>query len=201
MNLARGFSFAGGTSRLDAKRQLIVQEANAIGTAYLRLDELPAKDQPKLRRIFREYLDARLRVYEKLPNLNAAEQDLLQVRKLQDEIWNSAVAGCRNDPTEVAGRLLLPAVNNMIDVTNARSYTQLPPLIFILLSAVALISGLLAGYAMAKRRSRSQLHMVLYAFVIAVTVYAILDLEYPRFGLIRLDAADKALVQLRDSIR
>ena len=43
--------------------------------------------------------------------------------------------------------------------------------------------------------------MVLYAVVIAVTVYAVLDLEYPRFGLIRLGAADKALVQLRESIR
>jgi hypothetical protein len=54
---------------------------------------------------------------------------------------------------------------------------------------------------MAKRKNRSSLHMVLYAAVIAVTVYAVLDLEYPRFGLIRLDAADRALLQLRDSIR
>ena len=73
-------------------------------------------------------------------------------------------------------------------------------MIFFLLTAVALVSGLLAGYAMARRRSRSWLHMVLYAVVIAVTVYAVIDLEYPRFGLIRLGAADKALVQLRESI-
>jgi len=52
---------------------LIVQEANAIGTAYLRLDVLPINDQPEIRRLFREYLDARIRVYEKLPNLEAAE--------------------------------------------------------------------------------------------------------------------------------
>lgn len=100
-------------------------------------------------------------------------------------------------------RLFLPAINEMTDVTTARTiamYTQLPRLIFILLSGVALISGLLAGYAMAKRRSRSLLHMTLYAAVIAVTVYAILDLEYPRFGLIHLDKADQALLQLRDSI-
>jgi len=53
---------------------------------------------------------------------------------------------------------------------------------------------------MAKRTSRSWLHIVLYAAVIAVTVYAVLDLEYPRFGLIRIDEADRALIQLRDSI-
>jgi hypothetical protein len=79
-------------------------------------------------------------------------------------------------------------------------HTQLPALIFILLTTVALVSALLAGYAMAKRRSRSWLHLVLYAAVIAVTIYAILDLEYSRFGRIRIDGADKALYQLRDSI-
>jgi hypothetical protein len=66
---------------------------------------------------------------------------------------------------------------------------------------VALLSGLLAGYDMAKRRRRSWLHMLLYAVVIALTVFTFLDLDYPRFGLIRLNAADSALIQLRDSIR
>src|SRR5256885_912298 len=68
LGLLLGFSFAGGTSRLDARRQLIVQESNAIGTAYLRLDTLAAGDQTEMRRLFREYLDARLRVYQKLPD-------------------------------------------------------------------------------------------------------------------------------------
>ena len=204
LGLLLGFSFAGGTSRLDSKRQLIVHEANAIGTAYLRLDELPVNDQPKMRHLFRGYLDARLRVYEKLPDLNAAEQELTRVRELQNEIWESAVTASQNDPTQNSARLLLPAINEMIDITTARTIamrTQLPLLIFVLLAGVALISGLIAGYAMAKRRSRSSLHMVLYAAVIAITIYAVLDLEYPRFGLIRLDAADSALLQLRNSIR
>jgi len=203
LGLLLAFSFAGGTARLDTKRQLIVQEANAIGTAYLRLDQLPPDEQPPIRRLFRDYLDARLRVYEKLPNLEAAEQELARVAELQHDIWSRAVAACRSDPTQNAARLLLPAINEMIDVTTARKialYTQLPRLIFILLTVVALTSGLLAGYAMAKRMSRSWLHMVLYAAVIAVTVYAVLDLEYPRFGLIRIDEADRALIQLRDSI-
>ena len=157
-----------------------------------------------MRHLFRDYLEARLRVYEKLPNLKAAEQELGRVVELQGEIWSAAAATSRNDPTQNAARLLLPAINEMIDVTTARTiamHTQLPLLIFVLLAGVALISGLLAGYAMSKREKRSLLHMVLYAAVIAVTVYVILDLEYPRFGLIRLDAADKALLQLRKSIR
>jgi len=204
LGLLLGFSFAGGTSRLDAKRQLIVHEANAIGTAYFRVDEVPVNNQPELRRLFRDYLDARIRVYEKLPDVEAAEQQLARAAELQKEIWSHAVAASRNDPTQNVARLFLPAINEMIDVTTARTiamHTQLPRLIFVLLSGVALMSGLLAGYAMAKRRSRSLFHMTLYAAVIAITVYAILDLEYPRFGLIRLNKADQALLQLRDSIR
>jgi uncharacterized membrane protein YfcA len=92
----------------------------------------------------------------------------------------------------------------MIDVTTSRTvalYTHLPSLIFALLMIVALLSGLCAGYAMAKRKRRSWLHMVIYAPVVAVTIYAVIDLDHPRSGSIRLDAADNALAKLRDSIR
>lgn len=204
LGLLLGFSFAGGTSRLEAKRQLVVQEANAIGTAFLRLDELPPNEQPEMRRIFREYLDARLRVYDRLPDLEGADQELVRVAEIQQEIWSRAVSASRKDSSQNSARLLLPALNEMIDITTSRTiamHTQLPLLIFTLLAGVALMSGLLAGYAMAKRRSRSWFHILLYATVIAITIYAVLDLEYPRFGLIRLDTADRALLQLRDSMR
>ncbi len=108
------------------------------------------------------------------------------------------------DASQNVARLLLPALNEMIDVTTARTialHARLPTLIFDVLMCMALLSGLLAGYAMAKRKSRSWLHMLLYALVVAVTIYAVLDLEYPRSGWIRLDSADRALLELRDSIR
>jgi len=204
LGLLLGFSFAGGISRLDARRQLIVQEANAIGTAYLRLDVLPGNEQPEIRRLFRQYLDSRLRVYQKLPDLKAADEELARGAKMQQTIWSHAVNASRVDPSQNVARLLLPAVNEMIDITTSRTialHAHLPSLIFGLLICVTLLSGLLAGYAMAKRRSRSWLHMLLYALVVAITIYAVLDLEYPRFGLIRLDAADNALIELRNSIR
>jgi hypothetical protein len=204
LGLLLGFSFGGGTSRLESRRQLIIQEANAIGTAYLRLDTLAAADQPEMRHFFREYLDTRLRVYQKLPDLDAAERELAEAAKIQQRIWSQAVTVSRAEQTQTAARLLLPALNEMIDVTTSRTvalYTHIPTLIFALLVIVALLSGLIAGYAMAKRRSRSWLHMIVYALVIAVTIYAVLDLDDPRSGLVRLDAADHALLQLRDSIR
>jgi len=204
LGLLLGFSFAGATSRLDTRRQLIIEEANAIGTAYLRLDLLAAGEQLEMRRLFREYLDARLQVYQKLPDSRAAQQELEHAARIQQRMWSQAVAGSRASTTSTVARLLLPAINQMIDITTSRTvalYTHLPPLIFALLMIVALLSGLFAGYAMAKRRRRSWLHMVVYALVVAGTIYTVIDLDHPRSGLIRLDAADNALAKLRDSIR
>src|SRR5207253_741686 len=109
-------------------------------------------------RLFREYVDSRLRVYEKLPDIDAAERELSRATQLQQDIWSRAVVAGLNDPSQHAARLLLPALNDMIDVTTSRTialYTHLPPLIFGLSIVVALLSGLLAGYDMAKRKRRS----------------------------------------------
>ena len=203
LGLLLGFTFSNGISHLDQRRELIIREANAISTAYLRLDLLSPSQQLEMRPLFREYLDARLDVYEKLPDMNAVDRDLTRAGQLQQEIWSKAVAAGDADPSQNVTRLLLPALNDMFDVTTSRTialHTHLPPLIFGLSIIVALLSGLLAGYEMAKRKRRSLLHAVLYAVVIAVTVFTFLDLDYPRFGFIRLNSADRALMQLRDSI-
>jgi hypothetical protein len=179
-------------------------EASAIGTAYLRIDLLPSNDQPQIRALFREYLDARLRAIDILRNKSEAQQEFARAAEIQQRIWDRALAASKNDSTQNSTRLLMPAINDMIDVTTARMIaagSRLPALIFLLLVSVALLSGLLAGYAMAKRKSRSWLHMILYATVIPITIYAVLDFEDPRKGLIRVDAADKALIQLLNSIR
>jgi hypothetical protein len=100
--------------------------------------------------------------------------------------------------------LLLPALNAMIDITTTRTMaTQIhpPAIIFVMLFGLGLASALLAGYGMASAKSRSWPHMLGFAAAMAVTVYVILDLEYPRFGFIRVDAFDQALVDLRESMR
>lgn len=204
LGLLLAFSLSGATGRLDNRRQLIVEEANAIGTAYLRLDLLSPGEQPAIRQLFRTYLDARLQVYELFERSADIAEQMARVAELQREIWTQVVSATKQSADPALEQLLLPAVNDMIDVTTARSIaldTHLPPLIVQLIVAMALLSGLVAGYAMAKRGRRSWLHMLLYAAIVAVTLYVVLDVEYPRAGLIRLDAADKALYELRDSMR
>ena len=201
----RPFATWGAASRFDARRNLIVEETNAIGTAYLRLDLLPASTQPALRDLFRSYLDSRLAAYRKLPDLEAAHAELARGTILQGEIWSHAVAAGQMEgvPT-TANMLVLPALNQMIDITTTRTMAgQLhpPTVIIAMLFGLELVCALLAGYGMARSKARRSIHMAGFAAVMAASVYVIIDLEYPRLGLIRVDAFDQALVGLRHGMR
>ena len=199
------FTFGGAAVRFNEKRMLVAEEANAIGTAYLRLNLLTTEAQSGLKESFRRYVDSRLETYRKMPDMAAVEMEMAGSRALQETIWNEAVtattlAGSHPD----AGKLLLPALNNMIDITTTRTMalqTHPPRIIYGLLFVLGLISSLLAGYRMASSQHRNWLHIFSFAIITVVVVYVILDVEYPRAGLIRLASADQILVQLRQSMR
>src|SRR4051812_23512978 len=93
LGLLVAFSFSGAQTRLDARRAMIVEEANAIGTAYLRMDLLPEADRPALKDRFRQYVDARILYYRRLRDLGAARIAHQRAEALQQEIWDRALAG------------------------------------------------------------------------------------------------------------
>lgn len=204
LGLLIAFTFAGGASRMENRRHLITEEANAIGTAYLRIDLLRATAQPALRQLFREYLDSRLEIYRKLPDIDAAKAELGRSIKLQSEIWARAIAACHDSGSQFAYMLFLPALNQMFDITTTRfaATRSHPPLvIYIMLVVLSLIGALLAGYGMSGNKDRNWFHMVIFATMLSLTVYVIMDLEFPRLGLIRIDKADQVLTELRKSLQ
>ena len=198
------FTFSGATSRFDQRRHLVVEEANAIGTAYLRVDVAPPAAQPVLRDSFRRYLDARIGAYRKLPDVAATRAELDRATRIQGEIWRHAVAACRMpDSHPSLTMLLLPALNQMIDITTTRTVaTQIHPpvVIFVMLVLLALVAAVLAGHDLGRGDGRRWLHMLGYAAILSVTVYIIVDIEFPRLGFIRVDAIDQVLVELRASM-
>jgi len=165
---------------------------------------LPSDAQPPLRESFRRYLDARIEVYRKLPDMVAAKQELAKANELQKQIWRQAVAASRAEgASPAAPMLLVQALNAMFDITTTRTMATLmhpPPVVFVMLFGLALAASLLAGYGMTGSRVGSWFHMIGFALVVAFAVYVILDLEYPRLGLIRVDAFDQALIDLRQSM-
>jgi hypothetical protein len=202
LGLLIAFTFSGAASRFDQRRSLIIDEANAIGTAYLRIDLLPAATQEDMRKSFRNYLDARLAAYRAVPDLKAVNVELARATALQEEIWRRATAASTG--SQPATMLLLPALNQMIDITTTRTMAAQihpPSIVFGLLFALALLSAVLAGHAMSGAGARNWAHMATYAFAVAGAVYVIIDMEYPRLGLIRVDTFDKVLLELRQSMR
>lgn len=204
LGLILAFTFSGASSRLDVRRAQIVQESNAIGTAYLRVDLLPASDQPAIRKLYKDYLESRIEVYEKMPDVVAAKVALAKGNDLQSRIWSLSVAACQSDPSPRTCGLVVPALNDMIDITTTRTMATVqhaPTVILGLMVLLSLLGALLSGYAMSPQTRRSALHTVLFALAISVSVYVVLDLEYPRAGLINLKDMDQAIVQLRGQIK
>ena len=198
------FSFSGALARFDARRHLVVAEANAIGTAFLRIDLLPTDAQAPMRDLFRRYLDSRIEAYRKLPDIEAVKAELARSEKLQSEIWSLAVSSSQKSAIPQAMMVLLPALNAMIDITTTRTEAAIlhsPPIIWVMLGTLTFACALFAGYDMAGRKHLNLLHSAAFAVVLAVTVYVIIDLEYPRIGLIQMSDSDRVLVQLRESMK
>jgi hypothetical protein len=198
------FTFSGAASRFDARRQLIIEEANDIGTGWSYLSLLPANEQPPLRDLFRRYTDARIATFEKLPDFPAAEAELAMALALQDEIRAKAVAICEAKHDSATTMLVMGSLNAMSNITTSRTAaTRIhpPPTIFVLLFALGLCSALFAGYGMAGSKERSWTHIVGFAAVIGLCAYVIRDIEYPRLGFIRVTATDQVMKDLRASMK
>jgi hypothetical protein len=203
LGLLIAFTFSGAAGRFDDRRKLVAREVNAVGTAWLRIDLLPADSQPEIRELFRRYLDARNESYRLIRDRNAALAEHARVLKLQSAIWAEATAALKKTPPGSADLLVIPALNEMFDIVTTRVNAlsiHPPAVIFAMLGILSLLSAALAGYAMAEAKTRSWLHVLGFAFVLSVTVYVILDIEYPRIGLIRMDDSDQLMHQLREGM-
>jgi hypothetical protein len=199
------FTFSGAASRFNEKRMLTAEEVNCIETAYLRLHLLSPQAQPVLQELFRHYVDSRLETYRRLPNMVAAEMEMAKSKKIQEEVWIEAEAATRlPDSHPSSGLLLLPAINNMIDISTTRTMAlqvHPPRIVYALLLGLGLICSLLAGFRMSSGQHRSWLHILAFTVLTVIIVYVMLDVEYPRAGLIRLESADQLLVNLRDHMK
>ena len=205
LGLMIAFTFSGALSRFDTRRVQVVDEANAMGTAYLRLDLVPASVQPKLRETFRSYVDSRIETYRLLPDLAAVKAELTRSQVLQGEIWSQAVAGVRMPGSPpMAELLVLSSLNDMFNFSTTRTAaTQMHPpvVIYAMLIGLAFASALLAGYQTAGQKAYDWLHQLGFAGIVALTVYVILDVEYPRMGFVRIDAIDQVLMNVRQGMK
>ena len=202
LGLLLAFTFSGAATRFDHRKELIIEEANDIGTAYLRLDLLPPDERSAVQGLLRRYLDGRIATYRELPDVDQAMKAKAETDALQREIWSRAVGAAQEHPGPL-GIILLPALNSMFDIAATRSGVTLihpPTIIYAILVGVALVAAFLLGGAFAASARHAWPYMVLFGALTTVMIVVIRDIEHPRMGLVRVDTSDQLLVDLSRSL-
>jgi hypothetical protein len=195
LGLLLGFSFASAGGRFLERQDLIVQEANAIGTAWLRADLLPEPHRSNLRDALKGYTQHRINLSHRLRDgISAA--DATEVDRRLAEIWRAARNGVEARPAVMLG--VLPPVNDVIDYHSTRvaaGKKHLPLLVVSLLIACsALAMGVIGfGNGLGGRR-RLPLSLPL-AVLVGTSLWITIDLDHPREGLLRL--SDEPLMALK----
>ncbi len=197
--LLLGFAFAGAAARFVERQDVIVSEANAIGTAHLRADLLPAPQDQQLRDVLQRYTDVRIELFED-NRLRHTSEILAETSRLHTEMWEIAVRGVTERPA--VGVTVLPPVNEVIDLHATRLAAMrrhLPFAIMALLVACALIAIATVGYGCGLAGQRTFRLTTSLGLLIATVLWITLDLDYPRRGLIRID--QQPILELREGLR
>ncbi|HVP50319.1 MAG TPA: hypothetical protein VMT56_03765 [Candidatus Bathyarchaeia archaeon] len=197
LGLIIGFSFSMAVSRYDLRKAYEEEEANAIGTEYVRAGLLSGESSAKVKTMLKEYLEQRLRWYtERDPDLlGQTDQETL---KLQDQMWTVVQDAAVPNQTATMGLVL----SGMNDVLNRQGYTQaawwnrIPRGAWVLMVALSFCSCVLVGYG---ARWKGPMLAFVLPIIIAVAFFLIADIDSPRRGVIRV--APQNLISLRDSLR
>jgi hypothetical protein len=186
LSLLLGFSFAMAGSRFDLRKGLVIDEANAIGTASLRARVVPAPESEAIRQLLKGYVDERLALYR-------AGRATRQQERVSDErlerAWSLAGEVARRDPRSVAAGLLLQSLNEVIDLNSKRiaaTLNHVPLVVLLVLVVVAAVSlgtfGVGTGFGNRRGLATTAILSLVIALITAVTI----DLDQPKRGLIHI---------------
>jgi len=200
--LLLSFTFGMSSSRHDRRVNIIMEEANAIGTAVLRSDLYPDSIRQAFREDFEAYLETRIRFYSLKTDIPAIVKSLQDGQDLQASLWERASSLGRDKDNLHRTAQMIPALNAMFDIASTRTAATLdkvPEIIFYLLFLISITASLMVGYAGGIKPDWT---MVLsFSLMISMTVYLIVDLDRPRKGAITMDKANEQIVQLKSMFK
>jgi hypothetical protein len=181
-----GFAFSGAASRFINRQDIVVKEANALGTAYLRADTIAEPQRGELKAALKEYTADRVVLLSR-EGRGQIEPLLARVHALHDRMWNSAISATHDNAPLMA--VVLPPINEVIDlhaVHLAMARRHLPVPIMALLLGTAVISLGMIGFGNGRVGRRFSALDSVYGVVLAVALWMTIDLDYPGIGLIRV---------------
>ncbi len=199
--LILGFTFAMAMTRYEARKQLVLDESNAIGTTFLRAQILPQPPRQEISNLLKEYVGVRLAFYDAADDSRKLSRANEATERLQRELWTRAAALGEKDPRAVTTGLFLQSLNEVIDL-HAKRITALenhvPEIILVLLYFVALMAMGLIGYGCGLGGKRNFWVTLVASTLIAAVILVIIDLDRPRRGLIRV--SQQRMLDLQQSL-
>ena len=199
--LLLGFTFAMSMSRYDKRKQMVLEEANAIGTTFLRTQLLPEPPRQEISNLLRQYVDVRLEFYAAGVDEEKLRQAMAGAQKLHKQIWSYTPALGEKDPRAVTTGLFLLSLNEMIDL-HAKRLTAMenhvPESALMLLYLLSAVAVMIVGYASGVAGLRNWFVTMMLPLLIAVVINVIVDIERPRRGLIKV--GQDRLIELRQTL-
>ena len=197
-----GFTFAMSLTRFDARRDAVLNEANAIGTTALRARLLPAPHNTEALKILREYVSVRLEIAHRV--VSPAELDALIARsnELQEALWQVAKTVAAKEPGMVPTGLFIQTLNEMIDDQSKRLTalrSRVPNIVLMALYGAAAIAGAFVGYARGLGARSSRIPAYVIIVLVSAVILLIQDLDRPRTGFITI--SQQPMIDAAASIR
>ncbi len=193
------FTFGLAANRFETRRSVLLEEVNAIGTAYLRAGLLPEPHGSKVRRLLREYVDARLAAVQQ----NALATTLRRSDELHRDLWAEVVAVAEREPRSIPVGLFIESVNSVIDLhtlrVTAATRSHIPAPIWLALSGVAIATLWAMGYHSGLTRTRRSPATLAVVASLAITIWLIADLDRSQQGLLRL--SQQPMIDLQRSMQ
>lgn len=194
------FTFSMTYSRYDARKQLVLDEANAIGTAILRTDFLPEVERTESQKLFQEYVNIRVEAVQQPEKLSQA---LADSEAIQDRLWSqvSMVSTQTNDPELLS--LYIQSLNEVIDLHSKRVTVglqyRIPPTVWFLLYFITVLAMLAVGYEFGLNGAGSFLGAVLLALMFSAVKLIIVDLDRSTQSIF-LKVSQKPMIELQQKL-
>ena len=193
LGLLIGFTFSMAAGRYDQRKNYEEEEANAIGTEYVRVDYLPAADAAKLRALLKDYLALRVQYYTRISG-EQVQQNNVRTGELQSKLWAAVTPPATAQPDAV--RALV--VSGMNDVLNRQGYTQaaflnrVPVAAWLLMVAIAIFCNFLLGY---RAPGKANVMLLILPVAISISFFLISDIDSPRRGVIMVHPQNLEILQ------